>query len=209
MRQAHVSDKTMHFAAYLALISLWWCTISPNKKVNWRKATVWWTLFVMVWYSVIDELLQTCVGRSADVNDFLANLAGTVAGLVLFSIFSFWFASIIITGIIIFISSNLSRVSLAYFFPSASAAFHLFAYAFLTMLWIEYLRRFLSVEAPGRRWLVRASALPVGFLLIVKFSSFITTRGPTAVDVICAFCGIVVVVATLQFTALRHRKQVG
>ncbi len=209
MRKAHVSDKTLHFAAYLALVSLWWFAISPNKKVYWRKATVWWTLFVMVWYGVIDELLQAYVGRNADVKDFLADLAGIITGLVLFSILSFWAAAIIVTGTIIFISSNLSRLSLAYFFPSASAIFHLFAYAFLTILWVQYLQRFPSLRAPQKEWLIRTSALPVGFLLAVKLFSFITGRGPTMADVLSAAGGIVVVIATLYFAALRRQRQSG
>jgi len=207
MRQAHVSDKTMHFAAYLALVSLWWFAVSPYKKVNWRKASVWWTLFVMVWYSVIDELLQAFVGRSADVNDFLANLAGTTTGLIIFSIFSFWPASIIVTGTIILISSVFSRVSVAYFFPSASAVFHVFAYALLAVLWIKYLQRFHSLRPAGRKWFVLSSALPVGFLLAIKLLSFIVKRGPTAIDFISAIAGIVVVLATFYISTLYHQSR--
>ena len=56
--KAQVSDKSLHFLAYLVLVFLLWFAISPNKKVNWRKAAVWWILFVVVLYGVVDELLQ-------------------------------------------------------------------------------------------------------------------------------------------------------
>jgi VanZ family protein len=207
--RAHISDKAAHFIAYLALVFLWWFAVSPYKKASWRKAPVWWTLLVMVWYGVIDELLQAYVGRSADVNDFLADLAGTTAGLALLSILSFWPASIIVTGTIIFVSTNLSRVSLAYLLPPVSAAFHLFAYAFFTILWAQYIQRFLSLRAPRREWLIRVSVLPVGFLSAVKLFSFALARGPTMADVLSAAGGIVVVVATFYFAALRRQRRPG
>ncbi len=208
MRRAQVSDKSAHFIAYLALVSLWWFAISPDRKVNWRRAPVWWTLLIMVWYGVIDEWLQGYVGRSTDASDFLANLMGTTAGLVLLSLLSFWPASIIVTGTIIFVSTNVFRVSMASFFPFASAIFHLFAYAFLTLLWVQYLQRFLSHKAPRAGWIIYASVLPIGFLLVVKLFSLITARGPAIADVISAVAGIVVV-ATLYVFALRRQRQVG
>jgi VanZ family protein len=205
--QAHVSDKSAHFIAYLALVSLWWFTISPDKKVNWRKAPVWWTLFVMVWYGVIDELLQAYVGRNPDASDFLANLTGTIAGLALLSILSFWPASVIITGAIIFVSTNLSRVSVAYLLPAPSAIFHLFAYAFFAILWLQYLQRFSSLRAPQKKWIICASALPIGFLSAVKLFTLITDRNPATADILSAAAGIVVVVATFYFSALSRQRQ--
>lgn len=82
--KAQVSDKSLHFLVYLVLVFLLWFAISPNKKVNWRKAAVWWVLFVVVWYGVVDEWLQSYVGRTCDIMDFFADLAGTLAGLILF-----------------------------------------------------------------------------------------------------------------------------
>jgi len=207
--QAHVSDKSAHFIAYLALVSLWWFSISPHKKVNWRKAPVWWTLLVMVWYGVIDEWLQAYVGRNSDVSDFLANLAGTTAGLVLLSILSFWPASIIVTGTIIFVSTNLSRVSMAYLLPTPSAIFHLFAYAFFSILWLQYLQRFSLLRPPRREWIVCASVLPIGFLSVVKLFTLITDRNPATADILSAATGIVVVVATFYFSALSRQRQPG
>src|SRR4030042_647093 len=67
--KAQVSDKSLHFLVYLVLVFLLWFTISPDKKVNWRKAAAWWVLFVVVWYGVVDEVLQGYVGRSCDIID--------------------------------------------------------------------------------------------------------------------------------------------
>src|SRR4030042_2153286 len=111
--KAGVSDKGLHFIAYLILVFLLWFAISPNRKVNWRKAAAWLVLIVVVWYGVFDEVLQGYVGRTCDIRDFFADLAGTVAGLVLFTFFTFWPVLLAVTGIAIFILTNLIRANLA------------------------------------------------------------------------------------------------
>jgi len=56
--KAGVSDKGLHFLAYLILVFLLWFTISPDQKVVWRKAVVWWVFIVLTGYGAVDELLQ-------------------------------------------------------------------------------------------------------------------------------------------------------
>jgi len=158
--KAQVSDKSLHFLAYLVLVFLLWFAISPDKKVNWRKATVWWVLFVVVWYGVVDELLQGYVGRNCDVTDFFADLAGTLAGLILFSFFTFWPVLLVVMGTTIFALTNLTRANLAELLPITNAMFHLFAYGFFTMLWLQYIHLFLPMKAPKPKWMIAALALP-------------------------------------------------
>ncbi|MHC4572290.1 MAG: VanZ family protein [Planctomycetota bacterium] len=204
--KAKVSDKSLHFLAYLILTFLLWFAISPNRKVNWRKAAVWWVLLVVVWYGVVDELLQAYVGRSCDVMDFFANLVGTFAGLILFSFFTFWPVSLMVIGITIFTLTNLTRANLADLLPITNAMFHLLAYGFLTMLWLQYINHFVLLKASKTKWLIGALALPIGFLLIVKLSSVILGKDFEAKDVIISVAGITAVVATTYLTDLFHRK---
>ncbi|MFQ6036326.1 MAG: VanZ family protein, partial [Sedimentisphaerales bacterium] len=139
VRKADVSDKTLHFLAYMILSVLLFSAINPYKKVNWRKAAVWWVLLIIVWYGVIDEGLQSYVaGRSCDVMDFVANLAGTFTGAILLSVFTFWSVCLVVTGVTIFGLSNIARTNLADLLPGTNTAFHLFAYALFTLLWIRY-----------------------------------------------------------------------
>jgi len=84
-----VSDKFLHYLGYLVLVFLLWFVISPGRKVNWRRASVWLVLLVVVWYGAIDEWLQGYVGRCPDIMDFLADLSGALTGLILLSIFRF------------------------------------------------------------------------------------------------------------------------
>lgn len=207
--KAQVSDKSLHFLAYLILTFLLWFAISPSKKVNWRKATAWLILIVVVWYGLVDELLQGfVVGRSCDVTDFFANLVGTLAGLILFSFSTFWPVLLVVMGTTIFILTNLTRANLADLLPITNAMFHLFAYGLFTMLWIRYIHLFLPMKAPKPKWMIAALALPIGFLLTVKLFSVIFGKNFGVQDVIISVVGITVVVATIYLTALFRRKSI-
>ena len=206
VRKAGVSDKSLHFLAYLILVFLLWFAISPDKKVNWRRATVWWILFVVVWYGAADELLQSyAVGRSSDIMDFAANLVGTLTGLILFSFFTFWPACLLVTATTIFGLTNLARANPADLLPVTNTAFHFFAYGFFTILWIQYMHFFLSLKAPKPKWLIVALTLPMGFLLAVKLSSVVLGKNFAVRDVIIAVVGIAAVVVTIYVIALFHQ----
>jgi VanZ family protein len=203
--KAHVADKSLHILAYMVLVFLLWFAISPDKKVNWRKAIAWWILLVVVWYGVIDEVLQGYVGRSCDVTDFLADLSGTFAGLILFSFFTFWPAMLAVTGIVVFGLTNLARANMAELLPVTNALFHLFGYGFFTMLWIHNMNLFLPMKAPNLKWLITAFALPLSFLFIVKLFSIISGRYFGIKDAIVGAVGIIAVVITISAASLFHK----
>lgn len=203
--QAQVSDKSLHILAYLVLVFLLWFSISPGKKVNWPKATAWWILLAVVWYGVTDEVLQRFVGRNCDVKDFLADLTGTFAGLILFSLFTFWPALLAVTGIVIFGLTNLARANMAELLPVTNAMFHLFGYGFFTMLWIHNMNLFLPMKVPKLKWLITASALPLSFLLIAKLFSIIFGRYFGIKDAVVGAVGIIVVVITIYAVSLSRK----
>lgn len=212
VREAHVSDKSLHFLAYLVLVFLLWFAIRPDRTVNWRKAAIWWVLLVIAGYGVVDELLQSfVVGRSCDVMDFFANLIGVLTGLILFTFLTFWPALLVVTGIVIFVSANLTQANLADLLPVANVMlmFHLFAYGFFTMLWIQHIHHFLSLKAPKPQWLMVALALPTGFLLAVKLFSVISGKNFAAPDVIISAVGIATVVGITYLAALFRRRTTG
>jgi len=204
--EAGVSDKSLHFLAYLLLVFLLWFAVCPGKRVNWRKAAVWWMLFVAVWYGVIDELLQGYVGRSCDIMDFFANLAGALTGLILFTFLTFWPAFLVVTGITVFLLTNLARASVADLLPVTSVVFYLFAYGFFTLLWIRYMHLFLSLKATQPRWLIVALVLPIAFLLTVKLFSVILGKNFSVRNVIISAAAIAVVAVTIFLTALLRRR---
>jgi len=206
VRQAHVSDKILHFLAYLILVFLLWLTISPDKKVSWRRAAVWLVLLVMIGYGVVDEWLQRYVGRNCDVKDFAANLAGILTGLILLSFFTFWPAALLVAGTTIFGLTNISRVNLAKMLPITNAMFHLFGYAIFTLLWLQFVHLYLTPKPPKPKWLITALALPTGFLLAVKLFSIILGKTFGLRDVILAVAGIVAIVGAIYLTTLLRRR---
>ena len=209
VRKAGVSDKIIHFVAYLVLVFLLWFAINPDRKVTWRRAVAWWVLLVMVCYGVIDELLQGVIaGRSCDAMDFLADLAGVLTGLVLFAFFTFWPAFLVVTGITIFALTNLTRVNLADMLPVTYTAFLLFSHGFLTILWIQNVHLLLPLRAPKIKWLIVASALPTGFLIAVKLFSIVAGKDFRQRDMIIATVGITAVVVTIYLVALFRSRRI-
>jgi len=185
--EAGVSDKSLHLLAYLVLVFLLWFAINPDRKVNWRRGTVWWVLLVVGLYGLVDELLQHLVGRTCDIADFLANLAGAFGGLVLFAFVTFWPALLVVTGIAVFLLTNLCRANPADLMPVTSVMFYLFAYGFFTLLWIQYMNLSLSLKAPRPKWIFGALVLPIAFLLVVKLFSVILGR-PFSVSNVLISC---------------------
>ncbi len=207
VRQADVSDRSLHFLAYLILTFLLWLAFNPEKQVKWRQIRTWYAFLVIAGYGAIDELLQNFVaGRSCDVIDFCYNLAGALIGLILLSILSFHPATLVVTGIAIFTLTNIAKANLDELAPTANALFHFFGYGFFTMLWVQYIRLFLKIRAAEPKWLIMALGLPIGFLLAVKLSSAILGRDFRPADVILAVGGIATVVAAIYLTALFRRR---
>ncbi len=208
VQEADVSDKSLHFLAYLVLAFLLWSVIGGNQKVNWRRASPWLVLFVIVVYGVLDEWLQGYVaGRSCDVRDFFTDLAGALAGLILSSFLTFWPAGLLAAATFIFGITNVTRANLADLLPVTNAVFHLLAYAILTVLWIQYMHLFLAVKAPKAEWLILAFAGPAGFLMIVKFFSVIAGKNFAFSDIILSFGAITAVVIAFYLRALFHRTK--
>jgi len=201
-----VSDKILHCIAYFILAFLLWFAISPDKKVHWRKSTVWWILVVIVWYGALDEWLQGYVGRNTDIMDFFADISGALTGLILLSIFPFWPASLAVTASVIFILTNLSQANLADLLPVTNAVFHFCAYAFFSLLWLQYIHRSLPVRPPQGRWLIGAIALPAALLVSVEFFASLTGDEFNIARTAISSGGVVIVVMGAYLVGLFRRR---
>jgi VanZ family protein len=80
-----VSDKILHFCGYATLTVLvligWEFTIGVLQPKHYFAVWLAGTI-----YGVFDETTQTLVGRTCDMNDWAADVAGIVTGLVTFAI---------------------------------------------------------------------------------------------------------------------------
>ena len=204
VRRAGVSDKSLHFLAYLILTFLLWYAIRPYEKVNWRKASVWWVLIILTGYGAVDEVVQSFVGRTCDAMDIAANLAGILTSLLLFSFFTFWSAALFVVGIIIFGVTNLLRANLAELLPVTNTILHVFAFTIFTTLWIQNIHLHMQRRIPGTRWLIQALAVPAGFLITVKLFSALQGRYFTAQEIIASMGAIIAVVAVVDLRAFHH-----
>ncbi len=202
VRQAHVSDKSLHFLAFLILTFLVWFSIKPGKKVNWRKSSVWWLLAVMVGYGILDELLQGYVGRSSDFLDLFADIAGIIAGLLLFTMLTFWPALLVVIGIAIFLLTNLAKVNPADLMPVITPVFYFFAYASLTIVWIQCM--LLTVDK--LKGFVTALAIPAAFLLLVKGFTMIINRNFALYEMTISTAGILVVAIIYRMCKPNRKK---
>ncbi len=196
--RAHVSDKWLHFLAYLNLAFLLWFSINPDRKVSWRSRVAWMIFLITAVYGGLDEMVQPYVGRTADIGDFLANVAGVLSGLIIFAFLTFWQALLATTAITIFGLTNLAKADLSKLVPVLNAAFHIIAYAGFTIVWVRFMNLYLSVRSFVGR-LMLTLAVPIVFLAIVKTSSLLLGRSFAPTDLLFSVLGIfgVTVVACL------------
>ena len=190
---AHVSDKSIHFIAYLILVFLLWFSVSPVVKVKWRKGLVWRVVFVMLVYSAVDEVTQGYVERNCDFMDFIVNMLGVFAGLTLLTFMTFWPGLLAVTSISIFGITNLAKANVSELMPISNTAFHIAAYAGLTIVWLKVMKLFMPLTWRSVRWLA-AAGVPTAFLLFVKASSVALGRYCQWKDVAVSVAAIVVVV---------------
>jgi VanZ family protein len=209
--ESDVSDKSLHFLAYLILVFLLWSAVGDGKKVDWRKASPWWVLSTMVAYGIVDEWLQLyAAGRSCNAWDFLADMVGTLTGLGLFSVLAFWPAGLVVTAIIIFGFTNVSRANLADMLPATSAVFVFCTYAILTAFWVQCLRLFGPRNHPRRngiRWLTAALSAPLALVLTVRLFSVVLGKDLPVRDIIISTGAIVAVVVAIGLTGLFHKVE--
>lgn len=209
VRQADVSDKGLHFVSFLILTFLLWFTVSPDKKVKWRKAAPWLIALVIIAYGITDELLQGRFGRSCDPVDLAADFVSVLTGLILFSFLTFWHALLVVTALSIFIMTNIAKANLTDLLPMANMSFHLLAYAFFTLIWIQHMHLFLAPKTLRPKWFVLASGVPAGLLLIGKLFSMIIGKDIEPADIILAFVGIIAAVVAVSLACLYSRRLAG
>lgn len=81
VRQIGANDKLLHAGAYtgLSFLLAWAIPTRSNRAYNVILAGI-----ICVGYAGIDELLQIPVGRTADWNDFYADVLGVIMGLSIY-----------------------------------------------------------------------------------------------------------------------------
>jgi VanZ family protein len=204
--QAKVSDKWLHFLAYLNLVFLVWYSIRPGDKVRWHNKATWLVFLAVVVYGGIDELTQPYFGRTKDLMDFIANAGSVATGLAIFTFLTFWPSFLTVWAISIFgvatlISADLSKVA-----PISNIVYHVLAYAGFTLIWTQVMNLYLPPRATISRLSLTISA-PAGLVLSVKASSMFMGRYFTTAEMLFSGSAILVAaIATCLFARKGHQK---
>jgi hypothetical protein len=204
--QAKVSDKWLHFLAYLNLVFLVWFSICPDDKVRWRDRSAWVVFLAVVVYGGIDELTQPYFGRTKDLMDFLANAEGVAAGLAIFTFLTFWPALLAVWAISIFGVATLISADMSKIAPISDTAYNILAYAGFTLIWAQLINLYFPPKTIIGRLLLTIG-VPVGLLLFVKASSMLMGRYFTMAEMLLSGSAIIVAaIATCLFARKRHQK---
>jgi hypothetical protein len=203
--QAKVSDKWLHFLAYMNLFFLLWFSFFTDKKVNWLKPTVWLIILGGLILGGVDELTQPYTGRTCDILDFAADAKGILGGLIIFAFLSFWPSLLVVWAITIFGIATLVSADLSKLAPILDTVYHVIAYGGFTLVWTQLINFYLFPRTIINRLLLNIS-IPLGLMLFVKVSSMIMGRYFTEIEMLFSG-GAILAVATARCLFERKRGQ--
>jgi hypothetical protein len=190
--QVGMSDKTMHFLAYLALVSLAWFSVSPFEKVNWKNRKVWIILMAIVWYGAFDEWLQGFVGRSPEMGDFYADIGAAFTAFLILTFLSFWPALLVLVTIFIFSITCLTRPSVTFMNEFANSAFYFVSYCFFTLVWIQSSKRLWVVKKSTFKWFLSSIGVPAIALTVMMLLKLAFGKEIWRMDIETAGAAIIV-----------------
>lgn len=191
--QTMLSDKLLHFLAYLVLIFVIWFAVGPEKKVNWRKSNVWKILAAVIIYAAIDEWLQGYVMRNPDIMDFVWDIAAIFTGLLILTIFTFSSAGLVLAGILIVVLNNFVQIGNA-FIINLSILSHLVCYGLFTTMWIWYMEERFAKGMGKFQRLVLQLLVPMGFMCLIQL--LVKTNTNLRIqNILASLAGIVIIVS--------------
>lgn len=134
------SDVTLHFAAYLVLVLLYWLARYGKTRPSGRSVQFYLTIFIIACYGAIDEISQALVGRYCSFWDWLSDMGGCLAALGLLFILRRWIAWLIPYWIGFFVLTHWPQnesalIVLPEFLQPFRLALVMTAYLILTFLW--------------------------------------------------------------------------
>ncbi len=204
--KAGVSDKWLHFLAYMNLFFLMWYACLGSKKANWRRPAVWLIILAGLILGGIDELTQPYTGRTCDILDFIADVKGVAGGLIIVVFLSFWpsllaVLAISIFGIAILVSADPSKLA-----PTLDTFYHIIAYSGFTLVWSKLIKVYLSPRTMLSRFLLTAG-LPLGLMFFVKASSIVMGRYFAGMEILISAAAILAASAASCLFQRRKRQE--
>ena len=190
-REMGVSDKTMHFVAYMTLALLLWFSTSFEKKADWKKLRPWLLSAVVLLYGLVDELLQHFTKRSVDPRDFAANAIGLAVAMAMVTALPGRHTVMVLTIICPLFLPGLVRAQLIMQGSILEAGAYLAGFACVTIAWIEYLSSVVGLNFRQLKYLPVFFAPPAGTVIILRFYAEITSKPFGATAILSAFAAII------------------
>ena len=202
-RQMSMGDKTMHFFAYMILAILLWLGRSFDKKANWKELRPWLLSAIVVVYGLVDELSQQFMNRSADMNDFAANILGLAVAMAIATVLSAYHIAMILITVCPLFAPGIIRLQLIPQDSIYEAAAYMMGFAIITAAWIKYLSSVFGLNLRKNNLLLIFFAPPAGTIIIVKFYAQLTNKPFGSTAIISAFVSIAL---TLFIWSLMSKK---
>ena len=207
--QMKASDKALHFLVYFILAVLLWFSISIDKKASLRSKKFWLVFLLLVIYAAADEWLQgVFAGRTRDFMDFVWNVCGVAAGLVIVLLFSFRPAVLVAAGISILVFTNAVRIQFTGHLAFIRPAFLLLSLGFFTFFWCRILTSFQPLKQSCLKWLAASAALPALLVAAVKILTFIMGRNFELTDFLLSAAAILTVIVIMFFIKGRFANSI-
>jgi hypothetical protein len=200
-----VSDKTMHFSAFMILTILLWLSTSFEKKADWKKIRPWLIMAIILIYAASDELLQNFVkGRSADIYDAAFDSLGAATALALLTILVPHHAAMIL---FIICPIFLPALVMSQLIPPNSMLeylAYLVCFAIVTIAWIIYFSSVYNLNLRRPKHIPIFFAGPAGTVAIVKIYTALTDKPMPEHAILISFA--VIILTLLIWHSITHKR---
>lgn len=192
-RKMGVSDKIMHFVAYLILTSLLWFSTSFKQKANWKKLYPWLVSIAILLYGAVDELLQHFVKRSIDAADFAANAFGLATAMLIITFLPSRHAVMILVTICPFFIPAIVRSHLISPNSLLEGFAYLAGFAIVTAAWHKYLSSVCNLNLRQAKYIPLFFAGPAGTVGILKIYAILTNK-PFGIKAVLIALGSIILI---------------
>jgi len=188
-----VSDKTMHFTAYMTLAILLWLSSSFGQKACWRGLKSRLLLSIVSLYAVMDEALQHFTRRSFDLSDMASNFGGIAAAFLLVTLLQSTHVTMILVSVSMLFLPAFVRSRLITQNSIFEAAAYMAGFAIVTIAWIKYLSLVYKLNFKKLKNIPIFFAGPAAIAAIVKIYAALTDKPFGITAFLSVFASIILI----------------
>ncbi len=200
VRYMGVSDKAMHFTAYMVLTLLLWLAFCFDIKANWCKFQPWLVLIFIFLHGIADELTQHFIaGRSTDPVDLFADMLGAAAAMTIATFISGYNATMVLTAIAPVFLPAIVKAKLVKQDSITEAFLYAIVFAIITGAWVQYLSIILKLDYRKFKYLPFYAGGPMLALAFVKIYAVLTNKPFGYEPILWSFVSILFILLVRKF----------